>query len=548
MARFGQMARLKSTEGVGWEGGGRIAPAVAVVAIAVTAVFLRVRHLAWGLADGQFFPDEIIWVTRARAFVPLSWHSFAVDFSLTYPALYGYLVGLATALAHAVGATRPPPEFFLDIVLIARLLSALLGVVDVALVGLVATRMYSPRIGLAAAALMAVLPLEAIQVHYASVDLLLMTCFTLTLLACHALALRGTVPRAALAGAGAGLAFATKQTGLAALALAGLPLFERMRRERSPVRIGLLVATVLGGFAAAVLVACPPCVLEASTMLTAMGWLHSLVASGHFLNNRVVPSLGWYGRPYLYELVASLPYALGWPLYALALVGVVVALWRHELADRVLLGALIPYFLVIGGSSTTFPRYLMPLFPGLVILAARAIVGFSRWSRARAAVLAGVLGYSLVFAASQIETISFAQQKEVAEWIATVRPPPTAGARGTRVAYPKTLGAYFALAGFLRRAGLTPLAADDGHWFDDEADAFVLPEWLEIAIRREPPDNPMARDLDRLTSGQAGYREGARWTTRYFQRSFYASLDPGLLPGLGSYGFTVYLRGSPKNG
>jgi 4-amino-4-deoxy-L-arabinose transferase-like glycosyltransferase len=111
-------------------------------------------------------------------------------------------------------------------------------------------------------------------------------------------------------------------------------------------------------------------------MLTAMGWLHSLVASGDFLNNRAVPSLGWYGRPYLYELVASLPYALGWPLYALALVGVVVALWRHELADRVLLGALIPYFLVIGGSPTTFPRYLMPLFPGLVILAARAVVAF----------------------------------------------------------------------------------------------------------------------------------------------------------------------------
>jgi hypothetical protein len=160
-------------------------------------------------------------------------------------------------------------------------------------------------------------------------------------------------------------------------------------------------------------------------------------------------------------------------------------------------------------------------------------------------VLAGVLGYSLAFSASQVETISFAQQKQVAEWIATVRPPATAGARGTRVAYPKTLGGYFALAGFLRRAGLTPLAAADGHWFDDEPDAFVLPEWLEIAIRREPADNTMARDLDRLTSGQAGYREGARWTTRYFQRSFYASLDPGLLPGLGSYGFTVYLRGSP---
>ena len=520
----------------------RILRAVAVAAIAATAVFLRVRRLSWGLADEQFFPDEIIWIRRASAFVPLSRQSFAVDFDLTYPALYGYLIGLVTALAHALGVTRPPPGFYMDIVLIARLVSALFGVLHVALVGLLATRMYSPRAGLAAAAMMAVLPLEVVQVHYASVDLLLLTCFTLTLLACHALARRGTVPVAVLAGAGAGVAFATKQTGLAAIAFAGVPLLERLRRKDSRARIVVLAAALLAGFLLALLLACPPCVLQVDAMLAGMGWLRSLVATGAFLNNRVVPSLGWYGRPYLYELVASLPYALGWPLYAVALLGVGVAVWRRELADRVILGALVPYFLVIGASPTTFPRYLMPLFPGLVVLAARAVTDVPRWPRARAAALAGVLAYSFAFAASQVETISFTQQEQVAAWIANARPRGGPDAPGPRVAYPRTLGAYVALAGYLRRAGLTPISADDGHWLDGAPDAFVLPEWLEIAIRREPPGNPMARDLERLTSGEAGYREGARWTTRYFQRGVYARLDPGLLPGLGSYGFTVYLR------
>ena len=48
-----------------------------------------------------------------------------------------------------------------------------------------------------------------------------------------------------------------------------------------------------------------------------------------FPNNTLVPSLGWYGRPYLYQLVASLPFSLDCPLYALALVGVGVALWKQ---------------------------------------------------------------------------------------------------------------------------------------------------------------------------------------------------------------------------
>src|SRR5439155_1333903 len=81
-------------------------------------------------------------------------------------------------------------------------------------------------------------------------------------------------------------------------------------------------------------------------------------------------------------LGAGLPFGLGWPLAVVALAGVVVALRRHELADRIVLAALLPYFLVIGSSRVTFSRYLLPLFPGLLLLAARALCDLPRAPRA----------------------------------------------------------------------------------------------------------------------------------------------------------------------
>jgi len=158
--------------------------------------------------------------------------------------------------------------------------------------------------------------------------------------------------------------------------------------------------------------------------VTEMGW--------PFQNNYLVPSLGWYGRPYLYQLVAGLPFGLGWPLAVVALAGVVVALRRHELADRIVLAALLPYFLVIGSSRVTFSRYLLPLFPGLLLLAARALCDLPR--APRAALLATVLAYSLVLATSQVARFSTRQQREIARWIAGLRPP--GSAERLRVAVP----------------------------------------------------------------------------------------------------------------
>jgi 4-amino-4-deoxy-L-arabinose transferase-like glycosyltransferase len=513
------------------------------VPIAVVAALLRCWRLTWGLAEGGWFPDEGVFSARAAAFVPLSVVSFALgreDFG--YPTLYGYLAGVATAAAHALGLLSTPVHPYAgDVILVARGVSAGAGMAAVGLVGILGCRCYGPGVAVVAAAFMAVAPLSAMHTHIAATDGLLAAFAALTMLAAHAFATRGGTWRAFGAGAAAGLAFTTKYTGLALAAPVLWAVGERAVRRHSIVHGVTLGLAALAGLAVTVCLACPPCVLHADRMLAAMAHLHALTEMGWpFQNNCLVPSLGWYGRPYLYQLVAVLPFSLGWPLAIASFAGVVVALRRRELPDRIVLATLLPYFVVIGSSRVTFPRYLLPLFPGLVLLAARALCDVPRVPRA--ALLATLLAYTLVLATSQVARFSAREQEEIARWLAGLRPP--GSAERLRVAVPRAspFFDYYRLAGPLERAGLTYLQVDDRHWFDAAPDVFVLPDFEATAIRR---DGVRWHDeLDRLQSGAAGYHEAARWRPWFLQRGFYTRLDPAFAGDLwqGEIGFTVYVR------
>ncbi len=526
--------------------GRRLAVATALLVIAATAIGLRFWRLTWGLADDGWFPDEIVFSARAAAFVPLSWASFDAQ-NLTYPTLFGHVAGLVTALAAALGLIASTGPASPEVILVARGVSAAAGVLTVGLVGLIAARLYSARVGLAAAALMAVVPFHAMYDHIASTDVLLTACAALTLLASDALSTKGSITGALLAGGAAGLTFGAKYTGLALLAPVAWAILEYAVARRAAAWALALGLAALAGFALAAALACPSCALHSERMFAAM---HQLFVLGAFTarlfhNNYLAPTLGWYGRPYVYQLVAGLPFTLGWPLYALALVGVAAALRRHARADRILLVALLVYFLAIGGWRIVFPRYLMPLFPALVILAAAALPALPGRGRLRGLALAGVWLYSLALAASQVARFSADEQQEVARFIARTVPA-TPGARA-RVAVPQLsrLGIdYYRLDAALGRAGLVYLPVEDGRWFDAGADAFVLPEWRETAILRDTPLGRVANDLARLRSGAAGYHPARRWDSWFLQRDLYTRLDPAFAGDLwqGEIGFTVYLR------
>jgi len=384
--------------------------ALGFVLIGLVAAFLRFWKLAWGLSDSLFVPDEMIWGWRASHFVPLTWKSFlAVNLDrVPYPAFYGYLVGLVTALAHALGLTREPPAFFFDIILLSRAVSAFFGILTVCVVGFIGARLCSLGVGLAAAALMAVVPLEVVQGYYASVDVLQTTLMVASLFFGYRLALTGATSPAVLAGLFAGLACATKFPGVFAFAPIAWALVERAREDRRLLDAVVLGLAVLAISSITFAVACPPCLLRALPMLETIR--EARLSMWNAPNNTLASSLGWYARPYLYELVASLPFSLGWPLYTASLAGLWGAVRRRDLLDRILLAALGPYFLLIGVSHITFPRYLLPLFPPLMLLVSRLLPEPPRRGSAGVAALGVVWLYTATLTFSQVANISHERQ------------------------------------------------------------------------------------------------------------------------------------------
>src|SRR5260221_10995008 len=81
-----------------------------VVGILLIAASLRFWRIGAGLDEGLGHPDEFRWFIQAAGFVPLSCRSFDLDATIFfYPTLFGYAVGLTTALAHGVGALGADP-------------------------------------------------------------------------------------------------------------------------------------------------------------------------------------------------------------------------------------------------------------------------------------------------------------------------------------------------------------------------------------------------------------------------------------------------------
>lgn len=524
----------------------RLASAATLGAILLIAASVRVWRLGWGLDEGMFFPDEkAIWGSYLFAFRSPSVGAL-FGHTLNYPPLYGYAVGVATGVVYALGALGPARDFP-GAILVARGVSVAAGLGTVLIVWRLGRRWYGARAGAIAAALLAVTPFEVIQTHYANADVLLGTCSALTLLLALRLRERAGAGSAFLAGASAGLAFAAKYPGIAFAAATAWVVGE-IAWERRSVRCALLLgAAAVAGFAVAVVLACPPCVFETSRLVREVRWLRYLSTSGWAPENGfIAPSLGWYARPYVYQLVASLPFALGWPLYAAAIAGIVVALRRRSVADRVLLIGLLAYFVVMGRTTLVYPRYLVPLFPGMALLAGRALAALPARRGLAIGCTAAVLAYSLASTVSHVERFSYAQQRRVAEWIAALPEARLPARAGLRVAVPDTLAGYYALDPPFAAAGIAPRRVKAGAWFAQPHDVFVLPEWLRISIERDRTSPALARDLAALDSGAAGYVEAARFTSRYLDQDLYAWLDPAFTGDLyvGEIGFRVYRRAS----
>jgi YYY domain-containing protein len=288
-------------------------------------------------------------------------------------------------------------------VLTGRALSALWGTATVLLLFALGRRLYGTRTGLLAGALLAATVLHVQNSHFATTDV------PLTFLVLLALALMVEVveygrPAAyAAAGAAVGLAVATKFSALPLLLPLAVAAAFRARSERTVRRAAAGLALGCACAAAGFFVGEPYAILDAR------GWLHDILEQSRMVRHAgLVPYTTQYiGVPkVIYDLREMVVWGMGPLLGIAALVGTAARLrrWRSlSGAEWVLLAWVLPFFAVTCSFDVKFVRYLLPIYPLVVLWGAAWL---QRWAErgaagrwVRGAVVAGTGLYLLAFLA-----------------------------------------------------------------------------------------------------------------------------------------------------
>lgn len=371
---------------------------------AVLAVGLALR--LWGIRHGLPYiynnDESAHFVPKAIAYFKGNLHP---DYFVNPPA-YSYLLHAAFAIAY--GGRDAASEAYAihqtGIFTLARVLTALLGVAALAMLYAAGRRLYDARVGVVAAAVMAVgfLPVFYSKLALNDVPTLLPLAFSLYGTA--GLLTRERRRDWLYAGAGLGVACATKYTGgvalLPLLVAAGFRLGSPARRRDAATGLGLAAGASLAAFFAGN----PYAFFDFGSFWE--GITHQQTAAG---------DLGKLGQRsssgHLYYLW-TLTWGLGWGVVGAALAGAALA-WREDRARFLALVVPAVFFIAfMGAQGRYFGRWLIPALPFVALLAAFGAVRI--WDAARrlaeaagrgpgprravaAGLALGLLGQGLVF-------------------------------------------------------------------------------------------------------------------------------------------------------
>lgn len=279
-------------------------------------------------------------------------------------ASYAGLFAVERAIGGAItDATVAKAAFEPVLHLIPRAWSACAGVATIVVLFAAARELFSRRVALLGAALLAVAFLHVRDSHFGVTDVpvtFLTMCAFWAGLRC---ATRGlTLERVAMAGVLSGLAASTKYNSALVLLPVVVAILSRTvwNQPRSmgvavrAVAVLLLCATI------AFLAGTPFAVLDHRTFITAVTGVRHHLANGH-----VVMARGW-----TYHATFTLQYGLGIPLVVAAVLGACWLIARQPWAAALVLAFPLPYYVVLGSGLTVFVRYMLPIVPFLCLTAA----------------------------------------------------------------------------------------------------------------------------------------------------------------------------------
>jgi hypothetical protein len=332
---------------------------VAVALLLVAAFLLRIWGIKQGLPYAYNADENAHFVPKAIALFDHGWnpHYFVNPPAYTYVlhVLFDIWFGGRAGVSHAYATNQT------EVFIVARVAAAVLGTVAVGLLYLVGARMFDRRIGLLSAGLLAVAFLPVFYSHLALNDVPTLAPICLSLWGTARILRGGGLGSYALAGAGLGLACATKYTGGVVL----LPLLAAAAAQGRRALPGLLLAGALSILA--FFVANPYAFIDHGAFH--QGLRHQSQAADDALGKL---GLTQTNGPEYY--LWTFTWGLGWIPAIAALAGAVVLALRDRPAFFVLAPAPVLFVIFMGTQSRYFGRWLLPVFPIVCILAAYVVI------------------------------------------------------------------------------------------------------------------------------------------------------------------------------
>ena len=355
-------------------------------AILLLAMVLRVYQIDFG-APYFYHPDEIKLVAQAGRLLETKFMDPKVHFGINvYPPFYTYILAGAMAIyilgslltGHFESLSRLPLiyeqnpfQFFL----LGRLLVALFGILTVYMTYKLAKQLFSRKIGLVAAFLLAINFVHVRNSHFNTVDVPATFFGVLCLYLVALLLTRDEIKLYAAAAVSMAVATATKFSMLTL----PLPLLVA-HFSRYPVKDWFkkifdkrIAVTILVGLVA-FLIACP------------LLWLDFQETFGGILGTKKFEQVGkigsgggflsyWTGdhaQGFGVFYPNAIPTTFGLVLTLLTVLGILYHGWKHRKADLLLLIFIVPSYWMFETMSIKAMRHVLPLVPFFMISAAVA--------------------------------------------------------------------------------------------------------------------------------------------------------------------------------